>query len=143
MKDNNKSAGQLWLAAILLAGLMGLQGCGGAPAHPPGAAGLDNGGTGPSHPFPKASKLLGMTQENLVTAFGQPGLQRKDPPAELWQYRDQRCALNLYLYPPQTGSGRLKVDHFDITSATENSMSDKDCLYSLTTGIDPARQPRS
>ena len=99
--------------------------------------------TAPVHPVPDSAVLMGMTGGELESLFGEPGLKRQDPPAELWQYRDERCSLNLYLYPPKSGSGSHAVDHFHVVSLSAGKIATTDCLYSLTTGIDPAKKPAS
>jgi hypothetical protein len=52
--------------------------------------------------------LIGMEAPALQTLFGTPGLVRKDDPAEVWQYRNQDCVLDIYLYPDHD---RLTVAH--------------------------------
>lgn len=35
--------------------------------------------------------------------LGQPDLRRDEPPAEVWQYRDADCVVNLFFYQGQDG----------------------------------------
>jgi len=50
----------------------------------------------------------GRAEEMLQHLFGTPGLVRKDDPAQVWQYRNQDCVLDIYLYPDHD---RLTVAH--------------------------------
>lgn len=43
-------------------------------------------------------RLTGLGPTELLSLLGEPNLRRSDPPAELWQYRDAGCVLELYLY---------------------------------------------
>jgi hypothetical protein len=49
-----------------------------------------------------------LTAADLVARLGPPNFTRRDPPAELWQYRGATCVLDLFLYPD---NGTLKVSH--------------------------------
>jgi len=108
------------LAIIVLLGLgaMGLAGCAGG-YHGPSAQG--NAGSLPVYAgLATASDaaagsittppgdLTGMEAPALQHLFGTPGLVRKDDPAQVWQYRNQDCVLDIYLYPDHD---RLTVAH--------------------------------
>ncbi len=43
--------------------------------------------------------LVGLDGPSLERLLGKPGLVRRDYPAEVWQYRNPSCVLNIYLYP--------------------------------------------
>ncbi|MCP4330440.1 MAG: hypothetical protein GY791_18610 [Alphaproteobacteria bacterium] len=45
-----------------------------------------------------ADRLQGMDSDNLNRLLGTPGLLRRDGPAQIWQYVDQACILDLFLY---------------------------------------------
>ena len=129
---------------LLAAGLL-LSDCGGKAIH---RAAVENTAphpatepAAPAHPLPDTGALIGMTGGALKSMFGEPDLKRRDPPAELWQYRDDRCALNLYLYPPRSNLGPHTVNHFHVTSPNGRKITVADCLYSLTTGVDPFTKP--
>ncbi len=42
--------------------------------------------------------LTGLGPAELVALFGEPDFRRRDPPAELWQYRSADCVLDVFLY---------------------------------------------
>jgi hypothetical protein len=52
--------------------------------------------------------LTGIESSALQRLLGTPGLVRKDYPAEVWQYRNPSCVLDIYLYPDHD---RLTVAH--------------------------------
>lgn len=54
------------------------------------------------------SILTGMDPAQLIALLGEPDLRRREPPAELWQYRNADCVLDVFLY----GEGnRYRVLH--------------------------------
>ncbi len=50
--------------------------------------------------------LTGLGPAELVALFGEPDFRRRDPPAELWQYRSADCVLDVFLYG-EDGSYRV------------------------------------
>jgi hypothetical protein len=54
------------------------------------------------------SDLVGLDGPELEHLLGAPGLVRRDYPAEVWQYRNPACVLDVYLYPDHD---RLTVTH--------------------------------
>jgi hypothetical protein len=56
---------------------------------------------------PPAS-LIGLDGPTVEHWFGKPGLVRRDYPAEVWQYRNPSCVLDVYLYDDDD---RLTVSH--------------------------------
>jgi len=58
------------------------------------------------------STLSGMTPVQVIGLLGPPRFKRRDNPAQIWQYRNKACALDLFLY--QAGNGtNYKVRHFE------------------------------
>ena len=55
-----------------------------------------DGGHKASKPL-SPDRLIGQNQERLIRLLGVPSFKRRDPPAEVWRYRDQSCLLDLYL----------------------------------------------
>lgn len=54
-------------------------------------------------PIPPAGSLTpdnlkGLTATQIEGALGAPSFRRRDPPAEIWQYRNPVCTLDLFLY---------------------------------------------
>ena len=52
--------------------------------------------------------LRNLSVPDLLARLGPPDFTRRDPPAELWQYRGATCVLDLFLYPD---AGSMKVSH--------------------------------
>ena len=42
--------------------------------------------------------LNGLAPAQVAALIGDPDLRRVDPPAEVWQYRNANCVLELYFY---------------------------------------------
>ncbi|MBL4906506.1 MAG: hypothetical protein JKX94_03565 [Sneathiella sp.] len=62
--------------------------------------------------IPEVSVLMGKSTNEIEQVFGRPVLQRKDKPAEIWQYLTSECALHLVFYPSKTEEGdALTVQH--------------------------------
>jgi len=54
-------------------------------------------------------QLMGLDRASLNEKLGEPQLIRRDGDAEVWQYRGDRCVLDLFLY----GADK-KVEHVDL-----------------------------
>ena len=55
-------------------------------------------------------ELVGMTANQLGGLLGQPRYLRRETPAQVWQYADRRCILDIFLYPEQ---GEYRVVHVE------------------------------
>ncbi|HTH98281.1 MAG TPA: hypothetical protein VL574_12760 [Stellaceae bacterium] len=53
--------------------------------------------------------LDNLSKTEILAKLGQPDFTRRDPPAEIWQYRSVGCVLDLFMYPQ--GAGDLHVAH--------------------------------
>ncbi|MCC7015620.1 MAG: hypothetical protein IT564_00250 [Rhodospirillales bacterium] len=83
-----------------------------APAPDSGQAALP--AARPETPAPAdASALVGRNAREVAELLGEPQLKRRDPPAELWQYRAGPCVLDLFLYADRTG-GAATVAHVEM-----------------------------
>ena len=69
--------------------------------------------------------LKGMSAGALRRALGKPGFVRRDPPAEIWQYRVKVCTLDLFLYEEK---GRMAVTHYAVRTPGGGSVGDAACL---------------
>lgn len=116
-------------AAVILAAL-GLSACGLTQGPPPAKAGAPAGpsalpstaqpGTAlaakppetPKKAYPALSVLAGMATDQVIGLLGPPRFKRRDNPAEIWQYRNKACALDLFLYQAGTGAA-FRVRHFE------------------------------
>lgn len=99
-------------AAVLLALLLAACSTGGAP----GNAALSPSDLSYRTPQParphfaltEMASLRDMSDRQLMQRLGAPDFTRRDPPAEIWQYRSASCVLDVFLYPE---AGGLKVAH--------------------------------
>jgi len=81
--------------AVLAAGLL-LAACSGHPdASSPYAA--TTPAIAPGH-LAALGDLSGLAPAQVAALIGDPDLRRVDPPAEIWQYRNADCVLELYFY---------------------------------------------
>ena len=72
------------------------------------------------------SRLKGLTPVQVQEVLGQPGFQRQDSPAEIWQYRGHACILDVYLY--DQGHGQA-VEHWAVRSPAR--LNDSECFQQL------------
>ncbi|MGH6999947.1 MAG: hypothetical protein ACREEA_00355 [Stellaceae bacterium] len=128
--------------AVLAAGLL-LAACSGRPngpppqttatlAVPPTAAALGH--------LPALGDLKGLAPAQVAALIGDPDLRRVDPPAEVWQYRNADCVLELYFYDSGTESRMVYAETRSRTpQRTPGMMSCSQGFGSLTP---PTRQTR-
>lgn len=62
--------------------------------------------------------LKGLTSTEVKAMLGQPSFMRRDKPAEIWQYRNNVCILDLFLYPEEAGPS---VAHYAVRSTHQAS----------------------
>jgi hypothetical protein len=111
LRDNGRSLGRVGLALFAALSLAACSGPGGisqptAPSPAPSAA-----ATGSKRPLLDVTQLGGLqtlSPQALIARLGEPDFTRRDPPAEIWQYRGSTCVLDLCLYPED---GELHVLH--------------------------------
>ncbi len=56
-------------------------------------------------------QLLGQSNAEVYALLGEPGLIRRDGPAEIWQYRASDCILDVFLYQ---GGNQSTVRHVEL-----------------------------
>lgn len=95
-------------------------------------------------PVPAPDRLLGAPAERVLAALGKPELQRRERPAEIWQYRGRGCVLDVFLYAagqqagtdpevagPATGGGPT-VFHLEARDARARAIEPASCLPAVT-----------
>lgn len=85
-----------------------------------------------------ADKLVGMDEQNLGRLLGSPGLLRSDGPAEIWQFVDETCILDVFLY---RSGGRFVVDYVEARPAREDGGSTAADVQACLDAILTDRQP--
>ncbi|CAA7614092.1 conserved exported hypothetical protein [Candidatus Terasakiella magnetica] len=69
--------------------------------------------------------LKGLSAVQVERALGDPSFRRRDPPAEIWQYRVKACTLDLFLYDENSSR---KVSHVAVRTPGGNTITAQDCL---------------
>lgn len=72
--------------------------------------------------------LIGLAPQQIGEALGVPELQRREPPAEVWQYRTTTCVFDLYLYDEEGG---LRAAHYEARSRSNGEVDPAVCLGSV------------
>ncbi|SMF38355.1 hypothetical protein SAMN06265365_102444 [Tistlia consotensis] len=114
---------------VLLAALAGCAQGGPSAIADAGAASAQRRGQTASHERYDAEQLVGITDNKLLKTFGPPAQLRREPPAEVWQYRSPRCVVDFYLY--QVKPVGLSVVHLEARSPVSGSLPVDSCLPGL------------
>ncbi|MBI1985461.1 MAG: hypothetical protein HYS64_02050 [Rhodospirillales bacterium] len=92
----------------------------------------------PERRYPEPASLAGLDEGQLSGLLGQPRFKRRDDPAQIWQYRNDACALDVFLY--KTGKdGPFTVLHFETRGRDKKPVDQKDCFVSLLKDRDRGR----
>lgn len=76
-------------------------------------------------------QLLGLDADQLTAMLGPADFRRADGPAEIWQYRNGACVLDLFLYTSRA-SGDWQVAHVDVRDRTMSASAEaSDCATAL------------
>jgi hypothetical protein len=88
---------------------------------------------GPVIDAPAPEKLIGMGRAEVVKILGPPSFRRLDAPALLMRYRDERCILDLFLYPPAgpRGADGPAVEHVEARAVGGGRMATNACIESV------------
>ncbi len=79
---------------------------------------------------PAPRTLLGLEQHQVTALLGEPSFKRRDDPAQIWQYRDSTCVLDVFLYRPE-GGGAYRVTHVEVRGHGVIKVSHEDCFLTL------------
>jgi hypothetical protein len=75
-------------------------------------------------------RLVGLRGTDLVLLLGRPSLQRRDPPAEVWQYVGPVCTLHVFFYSAGAAAD-YRVMHVDAIDRSGAGAEPEDCLARL------------
>lgn len=81
--------------------------------------------------------LLGLQHHQVMALLGEPSFKRRDDPAQIWQYRDSICILDVFLYRPD-GGGAYRVTYVEVRGHGVIKVSREDCFLRLLTPRDAA-----
>ncbi len=79
------------------------------------------------------ARLLGLDEVGLAKLLGQPDLKRREPPAEIWQYRGGSCVFDVFLYA-QAGAAAAngpRVTYLEARDGAARRIAARACLNEL------------
>ncbi|MBI4968737.1 MAG: hypothetical protein HZC25_11535 [Rhodospirillales bacterium] len=79
-------------------------------------------------PAPNPEELVGLASREVAELLGFPQLRRRESPAELWQYANQSCILDLF-FSKETEPAR--VAYVNLRSLNPVKMSRGQCMAEL------------
>ncbi len=83
-------------------------------------------------PVPKIdddpTRLMGLDRAGLAKLLGDPELMRREPPAEIWQYRGGSCVFDVFLYQE---AGRQRVTYLEARDGAARRVGARGCLNEL------------
>jgi hypothetical protein len=105
------------------------------PANPPSSPAMPYNGMATLPPVnDDPQQLMGLDRASLNEKLGEPARVRRDGDAEVWQYRADRCVLDLFLYGMEK-----KVEHIDLRDRGDgNSGSVRDCFVNMLRAAKPS-----
>ncbi|MEE8271848.1 MAG: hypothetical protein V3R98_08975 [Alphaproteobacteria bacterium] len=72
--------------------------------------------------------LIGLPPSEISAMLGEPELRRQEPPAEVWQYRTDRCVFDLYFY---TEDGASQAIYYEARDRANGDVDVGQCLGSV------------
>jgi len=87
---------------------------------------------------PEPVSLAGLDEGQLSGLLGAPRFKRRDDPAQIWQYRNESCALDVFLYKTRK-DGPFTVLHFETRGRDRKPVDEKDCFSSMLKDRDTDR----
>jgi hypothetical protein len=78
-------------------------------------------------PAETASPLTGTARTSVTEMLGPADFVRRDGPAEILQYQDRACVLDVFLYQQPT-DGQFRVIHLEARDANLQNVASSDCL---------------
>jgi hypothetical protein len=90
---------------------------------------------------PEPDNLIGYSPSRLKSLFGEPSFVRSDPPAELWQYKNASCIMDLYLY--NDGSDNFAVTHLEFRQTEQSVEKFEQCLRLIITNTQALLAPEA
>jgi hypothetical protein len=82
----------------------------------------------PPPPVADTSRLMGLDQTALARLLGDPDLKRREPPAEVWQFRGDTCVFDVFLYPE---AGQPRVTYLEARDDLARQVDAGRCLGAL------------
>ena len=73
--------------------------------------------------------LKGKSSDRVTVLLGVPDFRRTDRSGEIWQYRHDKCSVDLFFYPRDGGG--LGVDFMDVRAYGEQDLSLQACFVAI------------
>ncbi len=80
--------------------------------------------------LPSPEQLINLTRARLVNILGVPNFKRQDISAEIWQYRNDICILDVFLYREKNDK-KFHVKHVEARNRSVARVSLKNCYLNL------------
>ncbi len=74
------------------------------------------------------ARILGLGPDKLTELLGRPELTRREPPAEIWQYRGESCVFDVFLYEE---AGLVRVTYLEARDGSAQRVAERNCLNQL------------
>ncbi len=74
------------------------------------------------------ARLMGLDGTGLAGLLGEPELVRREPPAEIWQYRGASCVFDVFLYEE---AGQQRVTYLEARDGAAQRVGARGCLNEL------------
>ncbi len=74
------------------------------------------------------ARLMGLDGAGLAELLGDPELTRREPPAEIWQYRGGSCVFDVFLYEE---AGQHRVTYVEARDGAARRIGARGCLNEL------------
>ena len=96
-----------------------------------------------TQPLPTLRDMIGLDRDQITALFGTPHFRRLDKPADLWQFSNKKCALDLFLYRIRDGN-IFKVTHAEVRILNKVKVTKTACFETLIKNhINQAQSKRS
>lgn len=79
---------------------------------------------------PKPEQIVDHPGRAVRALLGAPDLQRREPPAEVWQYAGEACVLDITFYPARDG-GAARAAYLESRAIDGSKLAPAVCLGSL------------
>ena len=73
-------------------------------------------------------QITGLFEEEVQKLYGVPDFKHYTPPAEIWQYRKEKCLLDIFLYVDKQQSNKLRVRHAEVRGRSISKVSQENCF---------------
>jgi hypothetical protein len=114
--------------ALIVSGCHATNSSGGADIEPTTGAETSTSALAPANLGP--DHLSGLARTELTALLGTADFDRRDGPAEILQYRNGTCILDVFLYR-ESANGAFRVAHVEARNLDMRKVTGADCLRSL------------